>query len=70
MITPKSLNSHFKKKKQTKRKKKSAFFISILLALSSDINSFIGHPRHCCITELTSSRNQHFVGIPGETLFL
>lgn len=64
MVTLKSLNSHFKEKK-----KKSAFVLSILFALSSSSYSFIGHPGHLCITELTSSHNKHFVGIP-ETLFL
>lgn len=63
MVTLKSLNSHFKEKKNP------AFVLSILFALSSSSNSFIGHPGHFCITELTSSHNKHFVGIP-ETLFL
>lgn len=68
MMTPKSLNSHFKEKIKNK-KKKPAFVISILLALSSGSNSFTGCPRHFCVTGLTSSHNKHFVGIP-ETLFL
>lgn len=71
MMTPKSFNSHFKKKypKSKKKQKEEISICHICPALCSSSNSFIGRPRHFCITGLTSSHNKHFVGIP-ETLFL
>lgn len=67
MMTPTILHSHFKKRKKAKKKVFVTSIRSYLLYLAVVI-FFVRLPRYFRITELTSSHNKHFVGIPSEKL--
>lgn len=63
-----NLTQSFQEKKKSAEAISVCYIYPFYLLYLAVVIFFVRLPRYFCITELTSSHNKHFVGIPSEKL--